>query len=769
MKVAKNIQILALLQNTAGSKPAKKQTFFSFGNFMEHILKAKSTGKSKLGSGFIRFGNAQNQTVPITKNGKQSVKTNIKPTQIKINSMKEFAHILGGSSKSNTSKQTGISTSESASGKVTQDIKLADSTTGTNIEIIKNTLIQGLFLSQQEQTTPKQWKNLNRAIPGLKFSVKKKSGGNTLNVSVSEGVDVKTIQNLINKLETKAGQRHVSIPKIHISASESSGTKRTNKAPFNAEAKTPATGEVTNKKNKSASVSQLNSGKASSINTAKNEKLKTISISRDTQKTDKKDPVKILQKANHSNKVKEENSLPDTKWREPKIDKAENKSLRSDRINVDETKNITKMVTPKTEESIAAPKTTKRIHQDTESKSSKVDNTNRYTGTRTIKENTHTINDKPKTDTKISESSSKTVRVESNPEGKENKVLPQGLKSNTSPQKVKTHPQQNESQVVNHAKNTSVETAEKSLDLKVKPLEIKQSNTQNVDMADKKTSNENDFAHREIQSGKLKTETSPQSKTEPNREQIVSTQQVRRNIEKGKIKVSKHNQTVQLKSDLQDSKPLITNKSTHPLEQDPVKYKKADNSGVNQKAEGDNIKAESMDSETVKNDSRQNISSTLNQPAHQAGSIKSPVLNPKFQPLATRLQEMIDKFNSVRKSTKSNTTFRIESSPAGKMEIQFEEKSGHKQIKILVENESTQHELQKAVPQLQQNLNARGIELASLTVQVSQFGNKAGQTAPHNKQGTRHKNKETKEVQHEADKSTVTKRNYGYNTIEVIA
>jgi flagellar hook-length control protein FliK len=130
---------------------------------------------------------------------------------------------------------------------------------------------------------------------------------------------------------------------------------------------------------------------------------------------------------------------------------------------------------------------------------------------------------------------------------------------------------------------------------------------------------------------------------------------------------------------------------------------------------------------------------------------------------------MMAKFNSARKSAKTNTTFRIENSPAGKMEIRFEEKAGHKQIKVLVESEATRHELQKAVPQLQQNLNAKGVELISFTVQVGQFGNKAGQAAPHNKQGMRHKNKETKEVRHEADKSTVMKRNYGYNTIEVIA
>ena len=138
--------------------------------------------------------------------------------------------------------------------------------------------------------------------------------------------------------------------------------------------------------------------------------------------------------------------------------------------------------------------------------------------------------------------------------------------------------------------------------------------------------------------------------------------------------------------------------------------------------------------------------------------------------LGSRIQEIIEKFNAkpVRQS-KINTSFKIANSPAGEIEIVINEQSSGKKLKVLVESESARQELQKVLPQVQQNLMTKGIEFASFSVDVAHVNTKNGSANPNSKNADRSKNKQNEEVRDDHEESTVVQRKYGYNTIELVA
>jgi len=148
---------------------------------------------------------------------------------------------------------------------------------------------------------------------------------------------------------------------------------------------------------------------------------------------------------------------------------------------------------------------------------------------------------------------------------------------------------------------------------------------------------------------------------------------------------------------------------------------------------------------------------------------KETQLPPKFAPLVSRITEMIQKFKTSGKQSSVKTSFKISAGSAGEVEIKLDEKSKEKTIKIIVETDKVRNELQKSLPQIQQNLLLKGIEFSSIAIDTAPFGSKMNQTEDRQRGAHKSKTKHSKEVQNEPEQSAVTQKNCGYNTIEVIA
>ena len=141
----------------------------------------------------------------------------------------------------------------------------------------------------------------------------------------------------------------------------------------------------------------------------------------------------------------------------------------------------------------------------------------------------------------------------------------------------------------------------------------------------------------------------------------------------------------------------------------------------------------------------------------------------KFAPLVSRMNELIQKFKASAKQSSVKTSFRVAAGGAGEVEIQLDEKTKEKTIKIRVESDKVRNELQKTLPQIQQNLLLKGIEFSSIAIETAPFGSKMNQTQDQ-KRGTQNsKSKQPKEVQNDQEQPAVIQKKYGYNTIEVIA
>ncbi len=151
---------------------------------------------------------------------------------------------------------------------------------------------------------------------------------------------------------------------------------------------------------------------------------------------------------------------------------------------------------------------------------------------------------------------------------------------------------------------------------------------------------------------------------------------------------------------------------------------------------------------------------------HASREIQVPV---KFAPLVSRINELIQKFKASTKQTSVKTSFKVSAGSAGEVEIQLDEKTKEKTIKIRVESDKVRNELQKTLPQIQHNLILKGIEFSSIAIDTAPFGSKMNQTQDQQRGSQKSKPKQSKEVQNEQEQPAVTQKKYGYNTIEVIA
>ena len=151
----------------------------------------------------------------------------------------------------------------------------------------------------------------------------------------------------------------------------------------------------------------------------------------------------------------------------------------------------------------------------------------------------------------------------------------------------------------------------------------------------------------------------------------------------------------------------------------------------------------------------------------QFGSL--PVEIPKPAPHLPLVDRILQFVVTNHNGSVNQAVLKINSAVLGKMEIHFKEVAKNKEVTLIVENESAKSEVERLLPRINEALQQRGIDLNSLKVDLYNYSQKNEQErhSAEKPLHTLHSNQE--EVPDEPKKSPVKVRQYGYNTIEVIA
>ncbi len=163
-------------------------------------------------------------------------------------------------------------------------------------------------------------------------------------------------------------------------------------------------------------------------------------------------------------------------------------------------------------------------------------------------------------------------------------------------------------------------------------------------------------------------------------------------------------------------------------------------------------------------------SESIADPANSQPVQARAALAPNQVSLPRLVQQITQTIIDSASGTTTQTNFRINGGNLGTLQIQFQNKAGQSQATIFVESESTRLTVQKVIVDINEGLIQKGISLTSLDVQVSpqsrKHGNPAGRATRGNKRNTIDEeslsNDDTPEVRSDH-------RDYGYNTIEVLA
>jgi len=144
--------------------------------------------------------------------------------------------------------------------------------------------------------------------------------------------------------------------------------------------------------------------------------------------------------------------------------------------------------------------------------------------------------------------------------------------------------------------------------------------------------------------------------------------------------------------------------------------------------------------------------------------------SPEIKSAAIIAARQIVQIINTTKTVKNNTTsFKIDGGDLGQLEIKFSKESDGDGAKIIVMSEMTKSVIQKMIPTIQGELVEKGVSLSSLDVEVEHSEQKEKNNQAQNQKGNRHT--ESKNFL-ENDKMIETEqkiKDYGYNTIEVVA
>jgi hypothetical protein len=138
----------------------------------------------------------------------------------------------------------------------------------------------------------------------------------------------------------------------------------------------------------------------------------------------------------------------------------------------------------------------------------------------------------------------------------------------------------------------------------------------------------------------------------------------------------------------------------------------------------------------------------------------------------TRLRKNILSTLETPKNHNSHSHMKLllEESPLGKVEMNYKEQLKNKTLKIVVESESIKNEVLKMLPQINDQLHAKGLDLVQFRVDVGAFTEKENFQKNKHKNNSNAKTNKIEEVEDESAKhSTINIKEYGYNTIEYVA
>lgn len=137
--------------------------------------------------------------------------------------------------------------------------------------------------------------------------------------------------------------------------------------------------------------------------------------------------------------------------------------------------------------------------------------------------------------------------------------------------------------------------------------------------------------------------------------------------------------------------------------------------------------------------------------------------------IINRIQDFIEINQFKPGSGIFKSQLKVQSEIMGRMEIQYDEREKSKNIRVVVESEAARTEMQKLVPMIAEQLNQKGIDLESFRVDVNQFKEDESLEKDKNNKEQKHQSQKAEEAKNEKTDAAVASRNYGYNTIEVLA
>ncbi|MFP4547705.1 MAG: flagellar hook-length control protein FliK [Fidelibacterota bacterium] len=180
------------------------------------------------------------------------------------------------------------------------------------------------------------------------------------------------------------------------------------------------------------------------------------------------------------------------------------------------------------------------------------------------------------------------------------------------------------------------------------------------------------------------------------------------------------------------------------------------------------------DKVSQKDEEKQNKINPLAE-ANPTQKIQTPT--PETRPLGyTDIRGVIQKIERMvteaSQNKLNNTSFSLDSKDFGKMEIRIRQNSKEDQGVILVENQTIKEQIQKFIPDIQENLNQKGAMISAINVEVNSQNEN---TDPQSRFSGKKNNRKVDSTNNnyasasEIDTRTTKTRSYGYNTMEVLA
>ncbi len=162
-------------------------------------------------------------------------------------------------------------------------------------------------------------------------------------------------------------------------------------------------------------------------------------------------------------------------------------------------------------------------------------------------------------------------------------------------------------------------------------------------------------------------------------------------------------------------------------------------------------------------------------PEHSTSILPHPRSNGQLfaRTFAAEMVEKIRDINSqiIAKDSGSITRFVVDAGNMGELDIEFNQKAAKEQITVYVDNDGSKQDMQKIMPQIEENLQQRGFNFSGLEVEVRN-NQKESESAAERKQGQSRSEEHEEALLEQAvseDNQATTNRNYGYNTMEVLA